>query len=118
MASSESLLIQAANAMDLKWAYLDSYIQYQQVSTQYCMWHGTTQANILGMPATELLSKEMVERLMPYWQKALSGETATFSGYIKLLDAPFESFVKATYLPRLDPDTQKVMGFYVSNPRQ
>ena len=113
MASSESLLIQAANAMDLKWAYLDSYIQYQQVSTQYCMWHGTTQANILGMPATELLSKEMVERLMPYWQKALSGETATFSGYIKLLDAPFESFVKATYLPRLDPDTQKVMGFYV-----
>lgn len=113
MASSESLLIQAANAMDLKWAYLDSNIQYQQVSPQYCMWHGTTQANTLGVLATDLLSKEMVERLMPYWQKALSGETATFSGYIKLLDAPFESFVKATYLPRLDPNSQAVMGFYV-----
>ncbi|WP_283786165.1 ATP-binding protein [Bermanella sp. WJH001] len=113
MASSESLLIQAADAMDLKWAYLDSNIQYQQVSPQYCMWHGTTQASILGVPATDLLSKEMVERLMPYWQKALSGETATFSGYIKLLDAPFESFVKATYLPRLDPNSQAVMGFYV-----
>ena len=113
MSLSEPLLIQAANAMGLKWAYLDSRMRYQQVSPQFCSWHGRSLELILGIHVSDLLSKEMVERLSPYWEKALSGETATFSGYIQLLNAPYESFVKATYVPHLDPNSQAVIGFYV-----
>lgn len=113
MPLSESLLIQVASAMDLKWAYFDPNMVCRQVSSQYCSWHSTTKQAVLDHPAFDLLSAQTVEQLTPYWQKALSGEVVTFSGHMRLSGASFDSFVKATYVPCFDGANQDVIGFYV-----
>lgn len=112
MAFSESILIQAAEAMDLKWAYFDSKMVYRQVSSQYCAWHKTSRDAILDRSVKDLLSQDTIERLTPYWQQSLSGDVVTFSGQIQLTGASTFSFVKATYIPCFG-GAEQVIGFYV-----
>ena len=110
MPSSEPLLIKAANAMDLKWAYVDTHLVYRKVSAQYCKWHQTDESEVLGRPVSQVMSNATVRRLNPYWEKALAGDVVSFETQLFRAGSDTLSFVKATFIPNIEAG--KVIGFY------
>jgi signal transduction histidine kinase/CheY-like chemotaxis protein len=108
--SSELLLIEAANAMDLKWVYVDAGMTCRQVSAQYCQWQNTIEQDVLGCSVHDVVSAVTIERLAPYWDKALSGDVVSFTGRIRRTGLSYDSYVKATYVPHFKEED--VIGFY------
>jgi signal transduction histidine kinase/CheY-like chemotaxis protein len=110
VSSKESLLGRAANAMNLKWVYVDAQMIYRQVSEQYCAWHNTTRQNVLNRPVRDVVTPETAKCLEPKWLMALSGEIVNFETTIFRVGSHYGSHVKATYVPRKHDG--KVIGFY------
>lgn len=111
MSSREWLLIEAACAMNLKWAYIDAGMIYRKVSSEYCHWHNVAEQDLVGLSVYEVVPPETAESLAPFWNKALAGDVASFTGRILRSGLTYHSYVKATYIPYFNED--EVIGFYV-----
>lgn len=105
------MLITAANAMDLKWAYIDADMTYRQVSLQYCQWHKVDENKVIGRSIYDVVSRETAQRLAPRWKEALTGSVVSFTDRIQRTGVAQESYVKATYIPNITDHA--VSGFYV-----
>ncbi|GAA6134308.1 hypothetical protein NBRC116188_10970 [Oceaniserpentilla sp. 4NH20-0058] len=111
MPNSRTLLLKAANAMDLKWAYVDTNLIYRQVSSQYCKWHKTDENRVLGRKVAQVVSTGTALRLLPYWEQALEGHEVSFETQLIRVGGDQISYVQATFIP--DFHQNQVIGFYV-----
>ncbi len=104
------MLIKAANAMGLKWAYVDAAMIYRQVSLQYSQWHKVSDTQVIGRSAYDVVTHETAQRLAPRWQEALAGNVVSFTDRIRRTGVDRDTYVKATYIPNFHAD--EVCGFY------
>lgn len=107
----DPVLEKVANAMYLRWAYVDENSHFSYASQPYCEWHGLSAEEIIGKPIKEILGEKASNSLNAYWKEALSGEQVTFSGSVDFEYTHKKSFISATYIP--DRKGEKVQGFFV-----
>jgi len=106
----DQLLLQVADALELRWAYVDSNLVYRKVSPQYYAWHGRPEGVFEGVSVKDALPDAIIERLTPYWDKVLSGQRTEFSTELVIPDRG-KMVVDATYIP--DECDGDVKGFFV-----
>jgi len=66
------------NAVPILLAYIDHEQRYQMINMTYAEWFGSTQSDIQGNPAEEVMDRESFSVLKPYIKRALKGEFVRF----------------------------------------
>jgi PAS domain S-box-containing protein len=83
---------------------------YQSANKTYEKWFGIPQAGLVGKSVREVLGESAFETLRPHMERALSGETVSYQGWI-----PYRTggrHIRATYVPEFGID-RRVTGFAV-----
>ena len=66
--------------------FLDRDYRYQYVNNVYAQWFGETPNRIIGRTVAETLGNDMFEKLKPYMDRTLEGETVDFDLDVKMAD--------------------------------
>ena len=75
---SEKRLRLITNSLPALIAYVDSKQRYQFNNDAYVSWFGITPANALGRTVKEVVGEAPYQRILPYIEKALSGERVVY----------------------------------------
>lgn len=97
------------NALPVCISYVGADRRYRFVNQTYEEWFSRSCDEILGSSVYELLGEIVYQRVEPFINQVLEGQTVTLEAEI-----PFSSgkrTINATYIPDFDPDAQ-VRGFY------
>jgi len=62
------------NSLPVGIAYIDKNQRYKFCNDTHCKWHGLTREQIVGMQVQEVFKRKEYEKLIPYINKALSGQ--------------------------------------------
>ena len=90
-------------------SYVDANQHYQFVNRTYEVWFGRSRDEILGSSVYDLLGERVYQRMEPFINQALGGQTVTLEA-----EVPFPSgkrAINAILIPDFDLDAQ-VRGFY------
>ena len=91
--------------------YIDSDLRFVRVNKSYADWYGLSVNEVAGKKISDVLAKDVYERALPNYQKALSGETVYFEN--RTLDKNGnESYVSVTLMPHFRGG--RVAGFFGS----
>jgi PAS domain S-box-containing protein len=91
--------------------YIDSDLRFVQVNKAYADWYGLTVQDIVGKKVGDLLAKDVFERALPNYLKALKGETVYFEN--RTIDKEGkESYVNVMLIPHFCGG--RVAGFFGS----
>ncbi len=93
-------------------SYVDAGQRYQFVNMSYERWFGVPQGSFIGAHIKEGLGDAAYEKISPYINKALSGESVTYSSVVPYSGGG-ERYIQATYIPDIN-DKSEVLGFFVS----
>ena len=107
---SEKRLRLITNSLPALIAYVDSKQRYQFNNDAYISWFGITPADALGRTVREVVGEAPYQRILPYIEKALSGERVVYFEDL-VLDSGRNVSVEAIYVPDLD-EKDRVRGFY------
>jgi len=108
---SEDQLRKITDILPAPVARVDRDGRYIFVSAAYERWFGKRPVDVIGRMQSEIASPELYEKVLPYFQNALAGESATFDIAIKSPSGEaLEGLVNA--LPDYDHEG-KVSGFFV-----
>ncbi len=66
------------NAVPILLAYIDSDLRFQMINMTYAEWFGTSQSEITGRPAIEIMDPDSFTSLETYIDRALKGEFVRF----------------------------------------
>jgi PAS domain S-box-containing protein len=91
--------------------YIDSDLRFVQVNKSYADWYGLAAKDIAGRKVGDLLAKDVFERALPNYLKALNGETVYFENRTLDKDGK-ESYVSVTLIPHFCGG--RVTGFFGS----
>ncbi|MCW8884337.1 MAG: PAS-domain containing protein [Motiliproteus sp.] len=108
---SEHRLRLITDAVPALISYVDSDLTFKFTNRAYEAWYRLDRNSILGRKLEEVLPESQLNRLKPYVQRALAGETVNFE-----IDDPTpegeQRYVVKSYVPQHNED-QEVEGFYV-----
>jgi signal transduction histidine kinase/CheY-like chemotaxis protein len=97
------------NAMDIKWAYIDTSMRYTALNDNLAQWLDIDSEELVGKQVLEIIDEQGVKKLTPLWAKVLEGKTASIKDYITFVGHG-PKFINLTYIPDIQDD--KVIGFY------
>ncbi len=83
-------------------SYIDPEFRYRRVNRNYERWFGLKPEEMEGRHIREVLGDTIWEIVMPYQQRALSGETVTYEAEMPYSQGP--RWVSTTLVPDLGPD--------------
>ncbi len=98
---SEQQLQLITDALPSCISYIDRDIRYRFVNATYEQWFGRSKEGMVGRRVEEVIGARAYERVGPCIARALSGETASYTGEVTFSDGQTR-FVEATYMPQLD----------------
>ncbi|MFT6123834.1 MAG: PAS domain S-box-containing protein [Oleiphilaceae bacterium] len=108
----DPMLSAVAENLSLAWAYVDSDLNYQKVSTKYATSLKLQIEEIEGQPVIQVLGETVTRQLSPYLVRVLKGEEICLDEKVVLNLKTGSLFRDATYLPRVNSDGT-VEGFFV-----
>ncbi|HPG57135.1 MAG TPA: histidine kinase dimerization/phosphoacceptor domain -containing protein [Candidatus Wallbacteria bacterium] len=91
--------------------YIDADLRFVQVNKSYADWYGMTVKEIAGKKISDLLAKDVFERSLPNYRKALNGEAVHFENRTLNKEGK-ESFVSVSLVPHFQGE--RVVGFFGS----
>jgi PAS domain S-box-containing protein len=95
---------------DVLLAHCDSEARYVFVNKAYTRRFGLTPEDVLGKTLIEVLGSAVYERIEPYVNRALAGESVSFE-----IEMPYEQigtrFMNCHYVPDIDETSRQVRGF-------
>lgn len=97
------------DGIDALLAYVGEDLRYVAVNRAYADWYGRSKEEIAGMPVGELLDKQVYERALPHYLRALSGETVQFENRTADREGK-ERFVSVSLVPHFAGG--RVVGFF------
>lgn len=92
-------------------AYVGDDLQYRFTNKVYEDWYGWEQGSLLGVPIEEVHGHKHFVELVPYLQRALSGENVTFDIAERNGDGEWRFLLKS-YVPNMDANG-KPIGIFV-----
>ena len=97
------------NALPVCISYVGADRRYRFVNQTYEEWFSRSCDEILGSSVDELLGERVYQRVEPFINQVLGGQTVTLEAEIPFLSG--KRTINAIYIPDFDPDAQ-VRGFY------
>ncbi len=91
-------------------AYVDRTLIYRFCNQSYADATGLACEEIIGKHAEAILGETAIEKMRPYLDRVLAGETVQFEDWVKY-DFDSERYVSVLYVPHIVAD--EVMGFAV-----
>ena len=91
--------------------YIDADLRFVQVNKSYADWYGLTVKEIAGKKISDLLAKDVFERSLPNYRKALNGESIHYENRTLNKEGK-ESFVSVSLVPHFQGE--RVVGFFGS----
>ncbi|HYE63579.1 MAG TPA: PAS domain S-box protein [Phycisphaerales bacterium] len=108
---SETQIREMTDAVPALISFVDRGLVYRFINGAYEAWFGRQREEVVGRTMGEVLGEEVVEKLRPYLDRALAGESVRFE-----VPAPYRHgkarWIEAYYVPRRD-ERGEVVGFYV-----
>ena len=92
-------------------SYVDATGRYRFMNQQYEVWFGHRRDELIGRHMRETLGEPAWERIRPFVESALAGESVHWETEVPYRNAG-NRFVHASYIPDRGPDGS-VRGFYV-----
>ncbi len=111
LAKSEERLRMITNALPVLIAYVDADHRYRFNNDAYKAWFGVSPEEALGRTIREVAGERFYRSVLPYIERALSGERVRYVQDIDLGDGRL-IYMDAVYVPDVD-DRGVVNGFYV-----
>jgi PAS domain S-box-containing protein len=111
LAENQVRLRDITDAMPALISVIGKDLRYQFLNHAYEVWFGVRRGEIVGKTMDEVLGEGAVQRLRPYIDRALAGETVNFEVQAPYRHGPAR-WIDATYLPARDA-AGAVTGFYV-----
>ncbi|WP_246480866.1 hybrid sensor histidine kinase/response regulator [Motiliproteus sediminis] len=111
LAASERRIRLITDAVPALIAYVDKELTFGFTNRAYERWYGWDREAILGRRLADILTPEQQQKLQPFIDRALAGETVTFDISESRADGD-DRYVVKSYVPQCDRDGQ-VDGFYV-----
>ncbi len=93
-------------------AYVDLDLRYQFVNKTFEEWYHSPVSNILGSKLEDGFDPDTYQKLKPYIDRTLSGETTAFNMDIPDADGHIR-YIKGTFTPDFN-ERAKTKGFFVS----
>ena len=104
---SERQLQLITDALPVCISYIDRDIRYRFVSAAYEQWFGRSKQELVGRGVEEVIGAGAYQKIGPYIERALAGETVTYQGEVPYRDCQTR-FIEATYVPQLAEDGRVV----------
>ena len=108
--TSEAELRMAMDSLPYPMVYVDRNFRYRLVNKRLEAMLGMPREQLLGRNLREVFGEERYAEVMPFWQRALAGETVTAERLIGT-DPATKRWMIVRYTPRYDSDG-KVIGLY------
>ncbi|ELS01907.1 PAS domain S-box [Xenococcus sp. PCC 7305] len=110
---SENQLKLITDSLPILIAYVDHQQRYRYINQTYQTWFRKSRQEFLGLRIEKIVGKINYRKILPYIERALSGEEVTFE--IEPLYVPENSqnsrWMNATYIPDINAEG-KVKGFF------
>lgn len=118
VSQSEQQLATITNALPVLISYVDGGLRYRFANQAYQQWFGYEAS---GKHVVDVVGKDAYEKVKPYVEAVLRGETVSYETRVNLANAGTR-FISGTYVPDIDP-SGKVRGFFslvqdISNRKQ
>jgi two-component system, LuxR family, sensor kinase FixL len=110
LVKSEKRLRMITNALPVLIAYVDSNQRYQFNNDAYIAWFGIRPGEAFGRSVREIVGETAYQRIVPYVERALSGEQVNYSQNVVLNDGRTVS-LEGIYVPDFD-EKNIVRGIY------
>jgi len=107
---SENRLRLITDSLPVLIAYIDSTQRYQFNNKAYVDWFGVTPAGALGRTVREVVGETLYQDILPYIEKALSGEHVSYVQDVEL-GSGRKVNLEGIYVPDVD-ENNLVRGFY------
>ncbi len=108
--SSESELRIAMDSLPHPMVYVDRDFRYRMVNKRVEAMLGKSREELLGKNLREVFGEKRFAEVMPFWQRALRGETVTAERLIGT-DPATQRWMVVRYTPRYD-NTGNIIGLY------
>src|SRR5262249_26088294 len=92
-------------------AFIDRDRRHLYANQEYCRHLDTPAAEIVGRTVAEVLGADSYERLKPFGERALAGETVSWEGWVHY-PRTGERFVQRIYKPYVQPNGA-IDGYFV-----
>ncbi|HHP7231520.1 MAG TPA: PAS domain S-box protein [Xenococcaceae cyanobacterium] len=107
---SEEQLQLITDSLPVLIAYIDNQQRYRYNNRAYETWFGKPRSSLLGIPVKELVGETNYQKMLPYIETALAGQTVTFEIQITN-QLGVTSWLDTTYIPDFDSH-REVKGFF------
>ena len=104
---SERQLQLITDALPVCISYIDRDVRYRFVSAAYEQWFDRSKQELVGRRVEDVIGAGAYQRVGPYVERALGGETVTYQAEVPYLNSQTR-FIEATYIPQLDENKQVV----------
>jgi len=108
--ASEAELRAAMDSLPYPMVYVDRDFRYRMVNKRLEAMLGKTREQLLGKDLREVFGEVRYAEVMPFWKRALAGETVTAERLIGT-DPATQRWMIVRYTPRFDA-TGKIIGLY------
>ncbi len=108
---SEEQLRLIANGLPVLIAYVDKEQHYRFNNEAYQTWLGLSPDNIHNCHLQQVHGEREYRQIKQYVELALLGQTVNYEQDLTLLDGWIHS-LSVTYIPHLDENSQKILGFF------
>ena len=105
---SERQLQLITDALPVCISYIDRDVRYRFVSAAYEQWFGRSKQELVSRRVEEIIGAGAYQKVGPYIERALAGETVTYQGEVSYRDRQTR-FIEATYVPQVGED-KRVVG--------
>lgn len=85
-------------------AYLDKDLIYRFCNQRYKEWFGIRVEAMVGRRLHEVVGDEVFQRILPYFQRALAGESVQYQAWIDYGPDRGKRYMRVSYLPRFGPN--------------
>ena len=107
---SEEQLRLITDALPVLIAYIDDRQRYRYTNRTYENWYDKPRSVLQGKTVEEVVGENNYQKLLPYIETALAGETVTFESQ-PVAENGASYWISATYIPDIDVNGE-VKGFF------
>ena len=105
---SENQLKLITDSLPILISYVDNQQRYRYINQTYQTWFGKSRQELLGLKVEEIVGRKNYRKILPYIEKALSGEVTNFEIDLALKNS---RWLNATYIPDINSEGH-VKGFF------
>ena len=105
---SENQLKLITDSLPILISYVDNQQRYRYINQTYQTWFGKSRQELLGLKVEEIVGRKNYCKILPYIEKALSGEVTNFEIDLALKNS---RWLNATYIPDINSEGH-VKGFF------